>query len=506
MDLRRQNCKPTLIETLLRKIRKIQLRCYVFFHRKEDPYDFSYRKRPPRLPAETRLQERKTSHRANSAFFIFLFLFAILSFVIPLRPTYSDMEQRKLTTFPTPTISTVVNGKFFDQMNTWFADTFPFRESFLKLETGVTHLYGIQTTKVVGDVTKADAIPDTPLAAASASGSGSSSAAASSPAEKDNAAMAATDPTIPDLDKNAKVEKLGAVLVIDDAAYEYYNFNQPVADSYIKLINKAGAQLNGTAHLYDMIVPTSMDICVPESVRNGINTSNQKKAIDYLYSSMADPVSKVDVFKTLLQHSVNGDYLYFRTDHHWTALGAYYAYEQFCKDSGKTAVALDRFNKVKYDNFKGSFYRDTKSSALGNHPDTVNAYIPPDTNDMTFKDDHGKSTNWKVITDVSDWASSSKYNTFIGGDNPISHIENPNITDGSSILLIKESFGNAFAPFLVENYQHVYILDYRYFPDIDHRSLSKVVKDLKIKDVLFLNNISAVRNKSLVSLMANLVG
>ena len=99
-----------------------------------------------------------------------------------------------------------------------------------------------------------------------------------------------------------------------------------------------------------------------------------------------------------------------------------------------------------------------------------------------------------------------KYNAFIGGDNPISHIENPNKQDGSSVLLIKESFGNCFAPFLVENYQHVYILDYRYFPDIDSRSLSEVVNDLKIKDVLFLNNISAVRNKNAVSLMANLVG
>lgn len=506
MDLRRQNCKPALIETILRKIRKIQLRCYVFFHRKEEPYDFSYQKRPTRPPVETRLQERKISQRANSAFLIWLFLFAILSFVIPLRPTYSDMEQRKLTAFPTPTVSTVVNGKFFDQMNTWFADTFPFRESFLKLETGVTHLYGIQTTKVVGDVTTADAIPDTPLAASSQSASESSSAATSSPTEKDKAAIAATDPTIPELDKSAKVEKLGAVLVIDDAAYEYYNFNKPVADSYIKMINKAGSQLNGSARVFNMIVPTSMDICVPESVRQGINTSNQEKAINYLYSSMTDHISKVNVFNTLLQHSVNGDYLYFRTDHHWTALGAYYAYEQFCSDSGQTVVALDRFKKVKYDNFKGSFYRDTKSSALGNHPDTVNAYIPPSTNDMTFKNDKNKTTNWKVVTDVSGWASSSKYNTFIGGDNPISHIENPNITNGSSILLIKESFGNAFAPFLVENYQHVYILDYRYFPDVDHRSLSKVVKDLNIKDVLFLNNISAVRNKSLVSLMENLVG
>lgn len=93
-----------------------------------------------------------------------------------------------------------------------------------------------------------------------------------------------------------------------------------------------------------------------------------------------------------LKHSVDGEYLYFRTDHHWTALGAYYAYEQFCTDSGQTPVALDQFKEVKYDNFQGSFYRDTKSAALGEHPDTVCAYIPPSTNDITITDD--KNSTW----------------------------------------------------------------------------------------------------------------
>jgi hypothetical protein len=255
-----------------------------------------------------------------------------------------------------------------------------------------------------------------------------------------------------------------------------------------------------------MIVPTSIDICVPDSVRSGINTSSQKKALSYLYSSMSDTVSKVDVYNTLLKHSVDGEYLYFRTDHHWTALGAYYAYQQFCTDSRQTAASLDQYKEITYDNFKGSFYRDTKSSVLGNHPDTVHAYVPRSTNEMTYTDDTNNTHDWNVVTDVSGWASSSKYNAFIGGDNPISHIKNPNKNDGSSILLIKESFGNCFAPFLVENYQNVYVLDYRYFGDIDKRSLAKVVKDLKIKDVLFLNNISAVRNKNLIQLMTKLVG
>ena len=55
--------------------------------------------------------------------------------------------------------------------------------------------------------------------------------------------------------------------------------------------------------------------------------------------------------------------------------------------------------------------------------------------------------NYNIITDVSDWNKSSKYSAFIGGDNPYSQIHNPERTDGSSCVVIKESFGNAFVPF-----------------------------------------------------------
>ena len=96
--------------------------------------------------------------------------------------------------------------------------------------------------------------------------------------------------------------------------------------------------------------------------------------------------------------------------------------------------------------------------------------------------------NWNVIRDVSEWARTSKYNCFIGGDNPFTVIENPTITDGSACILIKESYGNAFAPFLVDHYQHVYIIDYRYYEG----NLTQFVKDKNVQDVILLNNMEAL--------------
>ena len=80
-------------------------------------------------------------------------------------------------------------------------------------------------------------------------------------------------------------------------------------------------------------------------------------------------------------------------------------------------------------------------------------------------------------------AAGAKYNCFIAGDNPFSEIKNPEINDGSSIVVIKESYGNAFVPFLVDSYSTVYVIDYRKW----NGHLADFVSENSIDDVLFLN-------------------
>lgn len=114
----------------------------------------------------------------------------------------------------------------------------------------------------------------------------------------------------------------------------------------------------------------------------------------------------------------------------------------------------------------------------------------------------GPAKTEPIISDMTN--VSSKYLTFIKGDRPFSIINNPAKNDGSVCVLVKESFGNAFAPLLVPNYQTVYIVDYRYFSGTvfggkTYNSIPQLCIDVKAKDLLFLNNISATRNKGLVN-------
>lgn len=474
----------------------------------------------PKLRLSPRLTQKTYACRykwvQTAVFFLTLYAGCVLAFLLPLRPAYSYTEKRQLTTFPSFSWEALLNGSYFHQIDLWFSDTFPLRETLLSGNSRLQSLYGVGT-EIHGEVNEGDEIPVVPTkptfddadAVQPPSGTAASSTGgetdATVPPEETGASTAPTDlsepttlPTQKDMTGEV-TQTLGAVLVVGDTGYEYYNFVRPVADQYATLVSRAGARLRGVSTVYDMVVPTSMDITLQDSIRAGINSSDQKSAIDYLYGSMSG-VQTVNIYDALKSH--RNEYLYFRTDHHWTALGAYYGYEQFAGLKEVEPVPIDRYAVKEFSGFLGAFYSDTgKSPALAQNPDTVTAYVPFNNASLVFTDRNGAETNWSVITDVSGWASSSKYNTFIGGDNPYTHIVNYDLGDGSSCLVIKESFGNALVPFLVAHYQNVHVIDYRYYK----QSIVDFAVENNIQDVLFINNISATRSEALVDKMDALI-
>jgi hypothetical protein len=406
-----------------------------------------------------------------------ILLFAIIGLLIPLRPSYSESEKRKLAEFPEFTIQSFFSGKYLSDIGTWYSDTYPGRESLISLNTKFKEFYGFSSDlEIHGEVVQGDEIPEE-----------------FSETETQNSVPEETTRESFVIE-NLDTQSLGAVFVAGNVGYEYYNFSQNLANDYISVMNSFADKITTNAKVYNMIVPTSIGITLPDNYIETINSSNQEKSINYMISGFDSDVNAVPVFDALMSH--RKEYIYFNTDHHWTALGAYYAYEEFCEKSGKTPYPLTQFTQVEYDGFLGSFYNDTgKISSLKNNPDTVIAYIPNKNAKMVFTDKKGNLINWPIIGNVSSYNETLKYSTFIGGDNPFTEIINPDITDNSSIVVVKESFGNAFVPFLVENYSKIYVIDYRYYND----SISKFVNENEVQDVLYLNNISATRNKWLIS-------
>ena len=291
---------------------------------------------------------------------------------------------------------------------------------------------------------------------------------------------------------------VGGLLVMGRSAYEYYGFSESTADEYIAALNSAGNQLQGRATVYDIVIPTAIGVMLPAAVRADLGLTEQADAIDYMYGHMDDTVVKVPLLDILRAHS--DEALYYHTDHHWSSRAAYYAYASYMRCKGATPKALGDYETKVFDGFYGTLYEMTEADL---HEDAVVAYLPASEHTMFFEDSEGNRTDWQVITDVSGWGRGSKYLTFIGGDNAFSEITNEDLHDGSAAVVIKESFGNAFVPFLVDHYEKVYVVDYRYY---EAMRLSDFVDYYHIQDVIFINNIGATRSPSLVEDIAGFAG
>lgn len=234
------------------------------------------------------------------------------------------------------------------------------------------------------------------------------------------------------------------------------------------------------------LLAPSASVIYPEELPTGAPMADENAMLDDIFTTVGQSASVLDLRPTFTADK--NEYLYFKTDHHWTADGAYYAYRELMKAKGMTASALTDYTRTEYPGFIGSFYQySNQSDTLKNNPDTVVAYTPT-CNDLTYTDTDGNQKTGHVVSDATQYSEGNKYLCFICGDQPYERIDNPNITDGSSCVVIKESYGNAFVPFLVNSYQTVHVVDYRYFSG----NLIDLVKENGIQDVIYVNNANAL--------------
>lgn len=112
--------------------------------------------------------------------------------------------------------------------------------------------------------------------------------------------------------------------------------------------------------IYSLIAPTNSEFV--ELRKHAGITDSQNNATAYLNSKFNDGITAVNVYDVLNEHKE--EYIYFRSDHHWTALGAYYAYTAFMKTKGEEPVPLEEYKTVEIDNFLGSTYAKTRDKSI----------------------------------------------------------------------------------------------------------------------------------------------
>ncbi len=274
-------------------------------------------------------------------------------------------------------------------------------------------------------------------------------------------------------------EDYGNFVIINSTGYEKFKFNEYNANVYIESVNKYAENLADDVKIYNIIAPTSSEFNMPGEYRD--LSGSQKDGISYAYSNMEDEVITVDAYSNIEAHK--GEYLYFKTDHHWTALGAFRAYESFMKVKGEEAVPLEEYNKIDSKNkYLGSIYNMTKNERLENNLDDIWYYNP--LLSVEYSSINRDETTWNSsqIVFPSYFEHDRKYSVFMGGDTAFSHI-NVDSQSGVKILVIKDSYGNAFIPFLLPHYGDIYIADPRYFKN----DIYDLIEDNEIDELLIIN-------------------
>ncbi|MBO4693774.1 MAG: hypothetical protein J5659_05240 [Clostridia bacterium] len=416
-------------------------------------------------------------------FFVLWISVSLVALVPLLRPAVSVTEKRELHKFPSFSFSALFSGNYFSDIGLWYSDTFPLRDTLTELNGRMKYILGAGGEEIHGEVISAESgaeqLPDTQIRA-----------------EQGPEIQSEPEPEV-------VVEQLGAIAIIDNAGYEYYNFNKEAADIYISAVNRAADLLVGKARVFNTVIPTSIAVTLDQRTASRLNSSDQKAAMDYINSNLSQNAVSVDSYGILSQHK--DEYIYFRTDHHWTALGAYYSYTKLMNAAGLVPADLSLFKEYIFGGFLGTFYATSKMSPkLGNTPDTVYAYEPPGLKYIhTYESGYEK--DYRIVSNGDDLTSSEKYLTFVCGDHPLGVVVNEQIADNSSCLIIKESFGNPMISYFTQNYHTTFVIDYRKIRSVYGGNLITFVEEHAVNDVYFINNISATRSPKLTGKISDFV-
>lgn len=471
----------------------------------------------------------------------------VLGVLLPLRPGYSDAEKRELKKFPAFSVQGLFAGTYFRDITAWYQDSYPGKEEWMLLASKTKAFYGFQGEQIYGGGEQVkEEIPTGEGALAETFAVEKNASEEESPAEGKEAEAKAEEgkENTSNIDKsntekaeekeqaskeerqnvaenkkkqensnfetdaegnlqiqkageaeNIGGEQIGSLYLNGDSAYELYYFSEKAVRSYASLLNTVQAMFP-KVEVSAMIVPNSFGIMLDPKVQEKLASSGMDQAIAYSYSLMEKSINKVDVYDALMKHKE--EYIYFRTDHHWTQLGAYYAYQEFCKSKGYSTKPLSAYQKMDFPNFYGTFYFFmNRPESLKSHPDEVTAY-QGSMNSMQFTDQGGALQEGKLIYDATEMLPGNKYNSFMMGDHAYVEMHNEEAPRKKSILVLKDSYGNAFVPLLAQDYRDVYVVDYRHYQE----NASSLVQEKGIDEILFLNNIMGVGESISKKMMA----
>ena len=367
---------------------------------------------------------KKYSTFITALFCLFIFGFGIALILSPSRD-FSDQENRYLAQFKAPTLKTLRSGEFMEKFEDYVTDQFPLRDQWIQLKALSERALGKQ---------------------------------------ENNGVYFGTD---------------GQTL--------FAQFKAPSGDELeqkVGFVNKLGANLD--VPVYFSLVPDKSFVLADLLPANAPNVDDGS-TIEEAQALCGDKVTYIDL-RTMLTGERDA---FYRTDHHWTTMGARLAFQRLMSGMNLVRpIAAEDLNGLSYQGLpytevSGSFYGTTYSASGAGwvEPDSICTVIPEGGtkgNVTVTRYPEGEPIEGGLYYPEK-LAVKDKYAYFLGGNQPLCVIKNPDAASGK-LLVIRDSYADSLAPFLAEEFQEVHLFDLRY----NNLSLKQYVADNGIDQVLVL--------------------
>jgi hypothetical protein len=456
------------------------------------------------------VKEKNAPYILNIAVFTALVALVGSALIFAPRVSVSETERRELETFPEFSLKSLLSGGYTRQINVYFSDTVPLRENINEVSAFFKNIAGVRVDDVrLHNVVIANnpALPETSAPPPDASEPANTGASAHEGTNTLPREVTETPPTEPpaqpgwdgvipehdsDIDAVADITNNG-ILVYGTRALMLFGGSQSATERYAAALNAYKQRLEGL-NIYNMVIPTSVEFYCPNNYRS--LSGDQRENINRVYSFL-DGVVPVNAYSVLAEHTREDIYL--RTDHHWAALGAYYAAEEFCRVAEVPFTPLSEYEKVVIEGYVGTMYGYSGDIRLKNNPEDFVYYKPPNGYDVTYYNYDAPETAIKSTLFIPQSVGMS-YCVFMGGDAKLTHIET-DVKNGRKLAVFKESYGNALIPFLTGSFEEIYVIDIRYFP----YKAAGYLTEKGVTDVLFANNVFAANTGSMIGYITDIM-
>ncbi|MFQ9041083.1 MAG: DHHW family protein [Roseburia faecis] len=309
--------------------------------------------------------------------------------------TYSPVEKRELQTRPKISITKVLDGRFQKKYESYLRDQFPGRDHWVSFQTDMELFMGKNEIH------------------------------------------------------NVYIGKNHYLL----EHYTEKEFDPQQISKNLQALEKFVGKAKQNADVHVMMVPTKSWVLREKLPAFAPHYKEQK-----FYDALQQKLEKEDVLISVepVLDAHKEEEIYYRTDHHWTTLGAWYAYEQYTKAVGgdlQRAQGKKKFRCISKD-FYGTTYAKIN---YARQADKIEIYEPADKLRVVYNMGEKKT---KTLYDVSFLKTADQYSVFTGGNQAVLEITGGK-KNGKTLLLIKDSFANSILPFLAEDYEKLVVVDLR---------------------------------------------